>query len=76
MNAELEKKLIDIRAITDKISKLKDYLEKQQKETLEAIIACDAYNKARQNAIDNMGVSNAAVHQEVIFMKDAVSKDR
>ncbi len=73
MNAELEKKLIDIRAITDKISKLKDYLEKQQKETLEAIIACDAYNKARQNAIDNMGVSNAAVHQEVIFMKDAVS---
>lgn len=73
MNEDLVKKLIDIRAITEKISKLKQYLAKQQKETLETIIACDAFNQARQNAIDNMGVSNAAVLQEVSFMKDAIS---
>ena len=73
MNEELGKKLIDIRAVTDKISKLKEYLAKQQKETLEAILTCDAFNLARLNAIANMGVSNAAVLQEVNFMKDAVS---
>ena len=73
MNEELEKRLIDIRKITEKISNLKQLLAEEQKETLEAILACDAFNKARQNAIDNIGVSNAAVLQEVSFMKDAVS---
>ena len=57
----------------EKINKLKQYLAKQKKETLETIIACDAFNQARQNAIDNMGISNAAVLQEVSFMKYAIS---
>ena len=45
MNEELEKRLMDIRKVTEKISKLKQHLAKEQKETLEAIIACDAFNK-------------------------------
>ena len=73
MNENIEKNLIDIRSITKEIKNLTENLNQQKKETLDAIIECDAFNEARQNALDNIGISNEAVLQEISFIKDAVS---
>ena len=73
MNENIEKNLIDIRSITKEIKNLTENLNQQKKETLDAIIECDAFNEARQNALDNIAISNEAVLQEISFMKDAVS---
>ena len=72
MRQEHENNFEKLREQTRQISELSQKLQVMKSETLDALVKDDAFGESRKRAFDNIGVSTAAVREEIRFMREII----
>lgn len=61
-----------LREQTRQISELSQKLQVMKREALDALVKDNAFNEARKRAFENIGVSTAAIREEIRFMREII----
>lgn len=61
-----------LRKQTRQISELSQKLQVMKREALDALVKDNAFNEARKRAFENIGVSTAAIREEIRFMREII----